>query len=289
MSSTARIGERGYQRYTGPRAGHGHAVRSLYVQTVRRVLGLRRPARTKILPVLSIVIAFVPAIVFIGIIALFGSRITFVLPDYPEYYGFITAAVLLFVTFVASEALCPDRRNRTLSIYLASPLTRETYVLSKAAAVASVLSAVTIGPLLLLLLGYMFQNNGPDGPLAVLQTFSRIVLAGLLVTLFYTAISLAVASLTDRRAIAAASTLLLLVGSNIVANVLTVVSGNEHFQLFNLMAVPFGVVEAVFATSAFQDEGFTIETWTLYAAAFSVIALGSLIVLLRYRRLRVTR
>ena len=287
--STARISERGYQRYTGPRSGHGHAVRSLYVQTVRRVLGLRRPARTKVLPVLSIVIAFVPAIVFIGIIALFGSRVALILPDYPDYYGFITAAVLLFVTFVASEALCPDRRNRTLSIYLASPLTRETYVLSKAAAVATVLSVVTIGPLLLLLFGYMFQNNGPDGPLEVLQTFARIVLSGLLVTLFYTAISLAVASLTDRRAIAAASTLLLLVGSNIVANVLFFVTDNEHFQLLNLMAVPFGVVEAMFGTTAFEDEGFTIAAWTLYAAAFAVIAVGSFVVLLRYRRLQVTR
>lgn len=287
--STARISERGYQRYSGPRSGHGHAVRSLYWQTLRRVLGLRRPARHKILPVFAIVIAYVPAIVFIGIIALFGSRVTLVLPEYPEYYGYITAAVILFVTFVAPEALCPDRRNRTLSIYLASPLTRETYVLSKAAAVGTVLSAVTIGPLVLLLLGYMFQNNGPDGPLEVLQTFSRIVLAGLLVTLFYTAISLAVASLTERRAIAAASTLLLLVGSNIVANVLAIVTDNQHFQLMNLLAVPFGVVEAMFGTTAFEDEGFPISTWTLYAAALTVITIGSLVVFLRYRRLQVTR
>jgi ABC-2 type transport system permease protein len=287
--TTARIGERGYQRYTGPRSGHGHAVRSLYVQTLRRVLGLRRPARTKILPVFAIVIAFVPATVFIGIIALFGSRVSLVLPDYPQYYGFITAAVLLFVTFVAPEALCPDRRNRTLSIYLASPLTRETYVTGKVAAVATVLSAVTIGPLVLLLLGYMFQNNGPDGPLAVAQTFARIVLSGLIVTLYYTAISLAVASLTDRRAIAAASTLLLLVGSNIIAGVLTIVSDNEHFQLLNLMAVPFGSVEAVFGTNAFEEEGFTIATWTIYSAAFAVIAIGLSVVFLRYRRLQVTR
>lgn len=287
--TTARIGERGYQRYTGPRSGHGHAVRSLYVQTLRRVLGLRRSARHKILPVLAIVIAYVPAIVFIGIIALFGSRVTVVLPEYPSYYGYITAAVLLFVTFVAPEALCPDRRSRTLSIYLASPLTRDSYVFSKAAAVATVLSAVTMGPLLLLLLGYMFQNNGPDGPVEVLQTFARIVLSGLFVTLYYTAVSLAVASLTDRRAIAAASTLLLLVGSNIVANVLSIVSDNEYFHLMNLMAVPFGVVEAIFGTNAFQDEGFTIEPWTLYAAGFAVIVIGALVVLVRYRRLQVTR
>ena len=287
--TTARIGERGYQRYTGPRSGHGHAVRSLYVQTLRRVLGLRRPARTKLLPILAITFAFVPAIVFIGILALFGDRVALVLPTYPQYYGFITSAVLLFVTFVASEALCPDRRNRTLSIYLASPLTRDTYVLSKAAAVATVLSAVTVGPLVLLLLGYMFQNNGPDGPLEVLRTFARIVVAGLLVTAIYTAVSLAVSSLTDRRAIAAASTILLLIGSNIVAAVLGEILDDNRFYLISLTGMPFGVVDAVFGRPVFADEANAISLGWVYGAAAAVVALGTLIVFFRYRRLQVTR
>ena len=287
--TTARIGERGYQRYTGPRSGHGHAIRSLYVQTLRRVLGLRRPARHKILPVMAIVFAFVPAIVFIGVIALFGDRVSLLLPTYPRYYSFITSAVLLFVTFVAPEAMCPDRRNRTLSIYLASPLTRDTYVWSKAAAVATVLSAVTIGPLILLLLGYMFQNNGPDGPLEVLQTFARIVLAGGLVTLVYTAVSLAVSSVTDRRAIAAASTLLLIIGSNIIAIVLGEISNDDRFFLLSLMGMPFAVADAVFGTPVFADEAIGVSVGWVYGAAAAFIAVGAAIVFLRYRRLQVTR
>ena len=287
--TTARIGERGYQRYTGPRSGHGHAIRSLYVQTLRRVLGLRRAARHKILPILAITIAYVPAIVFIGIIALLGERVALVLPDYPDYYGFVVSAVLLFVTFVAPEAICPDRRNRTLSIYLASPLTRETYVVAKAAAVATVLSMVLIGPLVLLLLGYMFQNLGPDGPLEVARTFARIVVGGLFVTAIYTSLSLAVSSLTDRRAIAAASTLLLLVGSSIVSNVLAIVTDNEHFILLNLMGMPFVVVEAIFARSVFEEADINIATWMVYASAAAYVFAGAAIVLTRYRRLQVTR
>lgn len=287
--TTARIGERGYQRYTGARAGHAHAVRSLYAQTLRRVLGLRRPARTKVLPVMSIVFAFVPAIVFIGIGALFGDRAQILLPDYPDYYGFIISAVLLFVTFVAPEAICPDRRNRTLSIYLSSPLTRNTYVLAKAAAVATVLSAVTIGPLLLLLLGYMFQNLGPDGPLEVARTFAEIVVGGLIVTLIYTAVSLALSSLTDRRAIAAASTILLLIGSNIVAVVLTEVTDRSQYLLVSLMAMPFAVVDAVFGEPVFADEAADVSTAAVYAAAAVAVALGTAIVFGRYRRLQVTR
>ena len=51
----------------------------------------------------------------------------------------------LFVTFAAPEALCPDRRWRTLSLYLASPLDRMTYVLAKAIAIVAVVHAAEVG------------------------------------------------------------------------------------------------------------------------------------------------
>ena len=41
-------------------------------------------------------------------------------------------AVLVFVAFVAPEVLCPDRRTGMLGLYLASPLTRDTYLVGKA-------------------------------------------------------------------------------------------------------------------------------------------------------------
>ena len=88
--------------------------------------GLGRPARWKILPVLTVAIAYVPNIVFVGIVALIPDarlRDNF-LPKYAFTYSFITAAIVLFVIFVAPEALCPDRRWRTMSLYLASPLNR---------------------------------------------------------------------------------------------------------------------------------------------------------------------
>ena len=47
--------------------------------------------------------------------------------------------------------LCTDRRTGLLGLYFASPLDRNTYLVSKAAAVAAVLSIVTTGPLLLMI------------------------------------------------------------------------------------------------------------------------------------------
>ena len=73
--SDARIHDQGYRRYDGPRLGTRHAVRSLARHTFQRILGLRRPARYKILPFLSVIIAYLPAAVFIGVCALAGIRL----------------------------------------------------------------------------------------------------------------------------------------------------------------------------------------------------------------------
>ena len=137
VQAAATIGERGYRRYDGPRRGEGAAVISVWRHTIQRVLGLRRAARHKVLPFLTIIIAFLPAIAFIGVLALLprtaddGSQSTDFVPTYSEYYGFVSAAILLFVVFVAPEALCPDRRSKSLSLYLASPLRRDTYLAAK--------------------------------------------------------------------------------------------------------------------------------------------------------------
>jgi len=203
--SDARIYEQGYRRYDGPRLGQWAAVRSVWKHTLQRVLGLRRSARHKVLPFLAVTLAYLPAIAFIGILALVprdANQARDLAPTYYEYYGFVTAAIVLFIVFSAPEALCPDRRNRSMSLYLASPLTRDTYLLAKALAVFSALCLVTIGPLLLLLIGYVLQSNGPDGPVGVLAELARIVGAGAAVAAFGTAFALALASLTDRKGLA---------------------------------------------------------------------------------------
>ena len=177
----ARILDRGYRRYDGPRTGQLGAVRSLIAHSAQRALGLRRPASAKVLPVLSVFIAYVPAIVFVGITVLFQEVLVSepdVLPSYSDYYGYVTAAIVVFTAFVAPELLCGDRRDRMLGLYLASPLTRNTYLLSKAAAVMAVLGLVTLGPPLFLLLARTIAGTGPDGPAAVFELLWKMVLAG---------------------------------------------------------------------------------------------------------------
>ena len=284
---TTRILEQGYRRYEGERRGEFFAVRSLLVHTLRRVLGLRRPARWKLLPVMSIVFAYLPAIVFVGVTALFGDEVDEFLPRYADYYGFITSAILLFVAFVAPEALCPDRRSRVLSLYLASPLTRGTYLLAKAGSVFTVLAFVTVGPPLLLLLGLVLQDHGPDGPLGVLAVLGRILGSGVMMAGFYTAISLGASSLTDRRAVAAAGTLMLILASITATNILHYGIGTAvEVMVFNLTWAPTELVYRIYGEPGREP---TLDTIALVAGVAAWTIAGSATTFYRYQTLRVTR
>ena len=71
----AQIVERGFQRYEGRRSGVAGAIRSVSWESIRSTLGLGRPARTKIFPVIAVVIAYLPAVVFVGIAVLITANV----------------------------------------------------------------------------------------------------------------------------------------------------------------------------------------------------------------------
>lgn len=215
----ARIIDRGYRHYDGERTGVRGAIWSLARHSIARGLGLRRTIWAKALPVVAAAIAFIPAIVFVGIVALIPARslTDFVLPSYGAYYGNVITAIILFVALTAPEMLCTDRRTGMLGIYLASPLDRDTYLLGKALGVGIVLSIVCIGPTLLMLVANVLQSQGPDGIGDFAVTLARVVGAGLAVTLLYTGVTVGLASLTDRKAIASAAIILTFLVSITVA------------------------------------------------------------------------
>jgi ABC-2 type transport system permease protein len=289
----ARIYEQGYRRYDGPRLGRPAAIRSVWKHTVQRVLGLRRSARHKVLPFLAVSMAYLPAIAFIGFLALVPADATEVrdfAPIYPQYYAYITAVIVLFIVFSAPEALCPDRRNRSMSLYLASTLTRNTYLLSKAMAVFTVLCLVTVGPLLLLLIGYILQSNGPDGPLGVLAQLARILGAGVAVAAFGTAFGLALASLTDRKGLATGGALIVVFGSHIAAVVLAFgLELPDTAGMLSLFVAPFEVAARILDATKDQRLLLDAPNVAVFLAALAWTSLFSVLVYLRYATLQVTR
>jgi ABC-2 type transport system permease protein len=283
--SDARILERGYRRYDGERLGLISVMRALVRHSAQRVLGLRRPARAKILPVLAALCAYLPAVVFIGIAALIPPsdlRDEF-LPTYAEYYGFITSALVVFAVFVAPEALCPDRRNGLLGYYLAAPLTRLSYVVSKVIAVFTLLLLTTLGPPLLLMVAFVLQGIGPDGPLDVVVLILRVVASGALVSTVYTAVSLGVSSLTDRRAFAAAGTLLVIIVSGVITGALVEgASAPDSLLAGNLTAAPFTLVFRIYGDAGLNPE---VPTGALVIGVVGWTLLGFGALWVRYRRI----
>jgi ABC-2 type transport system permease protein len=290
--SDAQILDRGYRRYEGPRRGVAGAIRSVMVDSIRRMLGMKRAVWHKILPVLTVFIAYVPAIVFVGIAVLLPEQLIEDTNDatYAEYYFFITTAILLFTAVVGPDVICTDRRTGMLGLYLASPLTRDTYLVAKAASVLSVLSLVTVGPPLLLLIGYAFEGYGPDGPIGILALLGQILLAGAAIALLYTAIVMAVSSTTTRRAAAAAGVVGLIVGSSIVANILVEgADATPYLMLLNLFRVPFEVALVIYGETAEEQDPVVLPAAAWVAGYFGWMLALCLFARLRYQRLDVTR
>ena len=112
-----------FHRYDGPRSGRLAALWSMTRWSALRALGARRGWKAKVIPITLTLIAFFPALVVLGLRALFASSINdnlaTVLP-YSDYAGIVGLVILVFAVVVTPELLCPDRRDRTLALYFAT-------------------------------------------------------------------------------------------------------------------------------------------------------------------------
>lgn len=290
--SDARILGTGYRTYVGPRLGPRHSVWTLARQTFERIMGLRRPGRYKVLPIVTLALAYLPAIAFIGALALIPTRrLGDFVPGVPSYYGFVTAALWLFAALSAPEALCPDKRSHVLGLYLASPLTRASYLWAKVGAVATAVLLVTLGPPLLLLAGEALQNEGPRGFASFMSTLGEAVGAGVALAVMFTAIALVIPSLTDRRAFAAAGNVLVLLGSAAVSNILAFgLKLGDGWLLFGLARLPFDLTLRLFGRPGLPTPSRTpLSTAAVVLVSVGVTLGAGLVTWWRVTRVVVTR
>ena len=292
---SAQVHDLGYREYDGVRAGVRHAMTSLGVHAGQRVLGLKRSARHKILPAIVLVIAFIPAIVFVGMAAFLPESTIIedeILPTYADYYGFIQfTAIFLFASFVAPEAICTDRRTGMMALYLASPLNRTTYIVSKVAAVMVVLLTITLLPLVFLLAAYSLAGSGPDGIGEFVEVLVRISAAGLLVGAYFAALTSAVSSTTPRRGIASAAIVMtLFVPLFVTAAILESTDIADEFGLLSLFELPFRSAQWLLDGEVTPDRGLQQVSGPLaLLVTIGAAAVMAAFTWWRYQRLEVER
>ena len=288
---SAQIHDLGYREYDGPRAGVRWAMTSLSLHAIQRVLGLKRAARHKVLPALVILMAFIPALVFVGMAAFLPTALLEddLLPSYAEYYGFIVFVIWLFTSFVAPEAICTDRRTGMLALYLSSPLDRTTYILSKIAGVTITMLTITLLPTLFLLVAYSIEGAGPDGVTNFAELLARIGVAGGVIAMYFGTYSAMVSSFTNRKSIASATIVISFLISGIISSAL--IEGAEfddRIALINVATLPLRSATYLLGERPEGRQGLAAVDGSLtLVVTVGVIALCTAATWWRYQKLEV--
>lgn len=290
-TGSAQIFDRGYRTYDGPRTGVNHSMLAVAVATVQRALGLRRKFRMKVVPVITIFIAYVPALVFMGVAILLPIELADQLvQDYAGYFGLIGVTMILLSAFVVPEVMGSDRRTGMFGLYLASPLTRWHYLVAKAGSIVAVMSLVTMLPVVFLMIGYSFLGIGPEGFVDGLEVLAKIVISGLVLSVFFALLGMAASILTDRPLFASTSIVVAIVASEALVNIVVdEADAPQWVKALGLVAMPLELIVRIWGRG--QDVA-PIEAMTDQASLglwLGACVIFAAIVYVGYRRLEVTK
>ena len=284
-AADAEIRDVRYGTYTGERRGRGAAVMSLARWGALRSLGARRGWKAKAVPIALILLAVAPAVIVLGVRALFadqsGIDLTDALP-FSDYQAIIGVVILLFAGITTPELLCPDRRDGVLQLYFSTAVSRGEYLAGRVVAAIAPLLLVTLAPMLVLYAGILVFEEHPVGYLQDhWAELPRILGAGVILAVYYAIVGLAVASLTGRRAFAIGGYLLLLVAPTVLSGLLLEAFPDaEWLNLLALSTLPIGFAGELFPDARADIPG---ELWQYLLAFVVVVGVASLVLLRRYR------
>jgi ABC-2 type transport system permease protein len=282
----------GYRPYAGPRLGERAVARALFVTGLRNCYGLGRSGRSKVLPMGLLALMLLPALILVGVLV--QARTLLGLDEHIVPYSVypITTQLLISV-FVAAQApalISRDLRFRTITLYLARPTRRTTYVLVRLASLTVATTALIGAPLLLLYVGGLLA----DLPLGrETKSFLAAMVGAVLLGACLSCLAALVSALTIRRGLAVAAVIVvLLVTYTVVTTIqgIAVESGHdtvgEVAGLFSPYTLVNGVQVYLFDSTEATPTPPTGDTiGVLYLLASVLTVVGSVgAMLLRYRR-----
>lgn len=235
----------GYRPYAGPRLGERSVARSLYVTGLRNCFGLGRSTRSKVLPVLLFILMLLPALIIVAVMV--AAKLDAQPIPYPRYAMVTQLVISVFVASQAPALIARDLRFRTITLYLARPLRRSTYVLVRFASLSSAVALLILAPVLLLYVGGLLadlpigRETGDLLPALVAVLVLAMVLAGL---------SALVSAFTTKRGIAVATVIsVLLVSYTVVATIqgIAVAEGSDTLAQAVGLFSPFTLVDGAAA------------------------------------------
>jgi ABC-2 type transport system permease protein len=282
----SRVEDLRYTRYEGARRGRLACLASFARQGALHALGAGRGWRGKLIPFGLIFFAFTPALIVLGVRALFASQVNqdiSELAPYSDYYTTVAILILALAGMVTPELLCPDRRDRVLDLYYSTAVSPREYLAAKFAAAMGPLLLTTLAPVLFLFAGNILFAVHPLGYLQDhWKDLPRIVAAGFIIASYFALIGLAISSLTSRRAFAMGGAVALLVASSATSAVLAGLGASNNVLVLALPVVPVILAQRMFPHVEGQVEELSTAGWL---AAYLVVCGVSLVVLLlRYRR-----
>jgi ABC-2 type transport system permease protein len=270
-----------YSRYSGSLRPRSSAVASFIASSVRRPLGLRRSAGSKVWPFLLLAVAYLPSLAVVAV-PLLVPQVTLQPTQLISYATLLATNSVVLLAFVATaipSMLTRDRRDRVLSLYFATAVSWVEYLVGTALAALSLLAIIVLGPLLVLFVGSIATADDPGRWVADnIGDLPRLVLAAAVVVLFHTVLGLLVGSLTSRRVFAVGGYLAVVLVAPVVTVLLSTVLSDDWPLALDPASGPIRLAASI-VDRAVSGPG--ALAWVVWGA---VVVGGSAVVAARYSR-----
>jgi ABC-2 type transport system permease protein len=216
---TGVIHDIGYRPYSGPRLGEGAVAWSLFRTGLRNCFGLGRSGRSKVLPMSLLGAMLLPAVILVAVLvqAKEALGLTGQIVPYSRYAVVTQVVISVFVAAQAPALISRDLRFRTITLYLARPLRRSTYVAVRMASLLVAVFVLIAAPLLVLYVGGLLADLPP---VRETKLFLGALVGALLLAALLSGLAAIISAVTTRRGLAVAAIIVVLVVSyTVVATV----------------------------------------------------------------------